>query len=63
MLGGILPYIIKGVPPKIVFLYPFGRKGKKTLEKERHVRQKMYICMMRAGEMARICRKRFLLSS
>ena len=40
-----------------------GCKGKKTPEKERYVRQKMYICMMRAGEMAHIYGKRFLLSS
>ena len=61
--AGIRLYINKGVPLKIVFLHPFGCKGKKTPEKERHVRQKMYICIMRAGEMARMYGKRFLLSS
>ena len=53
------PIYNKGVPPKIVFLYPFGCKGKKTPEKERHVRQKMYICIMWAGEMAPHCWKAF----
>ena len=63
MPAEIRPYIILRSKRENRNFVSIGCKGKKTPEKERHVRQKMYICMMRAGEMAHIYGKRFLLSS